>query len=95
VVAIDKFYWLCREASSLVLHKLNDAKLAARVQMSNEFLIILRSVEHQDWQYFVTFDESYFYLSSDHETVCLPDGEQPFEMETHIIQVRKMMVTIA
>jgi hypothetical protein len=47
VIVINKFYWLCCEASLLVPHKLNDAKLGARVQMSNKLLAILRSAEHQ------------------------------------------------
>jgi hypothetical protein len=41
-----------------ILHKLNEAQSAARVQMSNELLRIVRSVQHQDWQFFLTFDES-------------------------------------
>jgi hypothetical protein len=57
VVAIDKPYWLCCEISSLIHHKQNDAKLTARVQMSNELLIIIRLAEHQGCQYFDTLDE--------------------------------------
>jgi hypothetical protein len=48
-VAIDKLYWLCGETSSLVPHKLNNAKLKARVQISNKLLTILRSAGHQGW----------------------------------------------
>jgi hypothetical protein len=48
-MAIDKLYLLYREASSLISHKLNDVKLAARVQMSNELLTIIRLAEHQGW----------------------------------------------
>jgi hypothetical protein len=92
---IDELYWLYREASSLVPYKLNDAKLAARGQMSNELLTILRSAEHQAWQYFVILDESWFYLSTDYEIIELPDGESFPEMEKHMIQARKMMVIIA
>jgi hypothetical protein len=62
-MAIDEFYWLCREAFSLVSHKLNDAKLAARVQMSNEFLTIIYSAQHQGWQYFIALDESWFFIN--------------------------------
>jgi hypothetical protein len=69
VVAIDELYWLCCEASSLVPHKLNEAKLAARVQVLNKLLTILRLAEHQGWQYFVTLDESWFYLSTDYEII--------------------------
>jgi hypothetical protein len=79
----------------LVPHKLNDAKLAARAHISNELLIILRSAEHQKWKYFVTLDESWFYLSTDYEIIWLPDDESSSEREKYIIQARKMMVTIA
>jgi hypothetical protein len=57
VVMIYELYWLCREASSLVPHKVNDAKLAAKVQMSNELLTILHSAEQQGWQHLVTLNE--------------------------------------
>jgi hypothetical protein len=52
--------WLTNSIGSVVKHlrsvshKLNDAQLAARVQMSNELSRILRSPEHQNWQYFIT-----------------------------------------
>jgi hypothetical protein len=69
VIAIDELYWLHCEAFSLVLHKLKDAKLATRVQVSNELLTMLRSAEYQCWQYFITLDESWFDLSPDYEII--------------------------
>jgi hypothetical protein len=48
----------------------------------------------KEWQYFVTFDESCFYLSIDYEIIELPDGESLPEKEKHMIHARKMMVTI-
>jgi hypothetical protein len=69
IMAIDELYWFCREISSLISHRLNKAKLAARVQISNELLTIIRSAEHQGLQYFNTLDESWFDLSKDYEII--------------------------
>jgi hypothetical protein len=32
-----------------------------------ELLRQLRSIEHHGWQFIITLDESWFYLSTDHE----------------------------
>jgi hypothetical protein len=46
----------------------------------------VRSIEYQGWQYFITLDELWFYLSTDCEIIWLPDGESPSERERHMIQ---------
>jgi hypothetical protein len=42
----------------------------------------------------VTFDESSFYFTTDHEWIWLPDGTEAPERERITVQSRKMMVTI-
>jgi hypothetical protein len=45
--------------------------------MPNDLLRIVRSAEHQGWQYFITFDELWFDLSIDSEIIELPDRQSP------------------
>jgi hypothetical protein len=66
-----------------------------RATLSIESLHQLRSIEHHGWQFIITFDESWFYLSTDHEQIWLRGEEQPPERPRHTIQDPKMMVTIA
>jgi histone-lysine N-methyltransferase SETMAR len=66
-----------------------------RATLSIESLRQLRSIEHHGWQFIITLDESWFYLSTDHEQVWLRGEEQPTERPRNIIQDPKMMVTIA
>jgi hypothetical protein len=63
--------------------------------LSIEFLLQLRSIERHGWQLIITLDESWFYLSTDHEQIWLHVEERPAERPRHIIQDPKMMVTIA
>jgi hypothetical protein len=60
----------------------------AKVQMSNKPLKIMRLAEDQNWQYFVTFNKSWFYLSTNYEIIRLPDDEMLSEMEMHMIQAK-------
>jgi hypothetical protein len=53
----------------LVLYKMNNIQLPTKAQMSNELLRIVRSIEYQGWQYFITLDELWFYLSTDCEII--------------------------
>jgi hypothetical protein len=62
-----------------VRHKLNDAQLAARVQVLNELLKMINSPELQDWLYFITLDELWLYLSTDYEITSLPESEIPLK----------------
>jgi hypothetical protein len=71
-----------------VSDKLNGAKLAARVQISNELLMTIRSAEHQRWSYVVTLDEPCCDLSRYSETISLPDGQPIPERQKHMIQAR-------
>jgi hypothetical protein len=42
----------------------------------------------------LTLDESWFYLSTDHEIIGLGEGEAPPERKKYMIQARKMMITM-
>jgi histone-lysine N-methyltransferase SETMAR len=54
----------------------------------------LRSIEHQGWQFIITLDKSWFYLSTDHEQIWLRGEDKPPERPRHTIQDPKMTVTI-
>jgi hypothetical protein len=63
--------------------------------LSIQLLRQLRSIEYHGWQFIITLDESWSYLSSDHEHIWVRVEEQPPERPRHIIQDPKPMVTIA
>jgi hypothetical protein len=44
-----------------------------------ELLRQILSIEHHDWQFIMTLDESWFYLSIDHEQIWLRVEEQPLK----------------
>jgi hypothetical protein len=50
-----------------------------RATLSIELLRQLRSMEHHGRQFIVTLDESWFYLSPDHEQTWLRVEEQPLK----------------
>jgi hypothetical protein len=57
----------------------------------------LRTLEVQrdrPWHDIVTFDESWFCLSTDYDFVWLPRDEKVPERERHTIQLKKFMLTI-
>jgi histone-lysine N-methyltransferase SETMAR len=50
--------------------------------------------EVRSWHDIVTLDESWFYLSTDHEMIWLQFGKKVPERERHVIQSKKMMLKI-
>jgi hypothetical protein len=66
---IEKLSELCHEAFSLNHSQTERGSIDCQVQMSNEFLRVECSVQHQDWQFLLILDESRFYLLTDHEIV--------------------------
>jgi hypothetical protein len=46
------------------------------------------------WHNIVTLDESWFYLSTDHEMIWIQSDEKLPEKERHTIQSKTLMVTI-
>jgi hypothetical protein len=78
-----------------VPHSLTATQKTERVTLSIELLHQLRSIEHHGWQFIITLDESWFYLSTDYEYIRLHQEEQPPERPRHTIQDPQPMVTIA
>jgi hypothetical protein len=66
-----------------------------RATLSIELLCQLRSIEYHGWQFIITLDKSWFYLSTDHGRIWLRAKEQLLERPKYTIQDPKMMVTIA
>jgi hypothetical protein len=50
-----------------------------RFTLPVELLHQLRSIEHHDWQFIITIDESWFYFSTDHEQISLRVEEHPLK----------------
>jgi hypothetical protein len=77
-----------------VPHRSSDDQRKIRVDRSNELLRLLLSLQANDWQSLMTLNESWFYLSTSHEIVWLQADQEPPESVKHMIEDRKMMVTI-
>jgi hypothetical protein len=74
---------------------LTDPQKPQRVTLSNQRLLELLSIKHHGWHFVITLDESWFYLSTDHEQIWLQADQEPPERAKHTIQDKKTMVTIA
>jgi hypothetical protein len=72
-----------------VPHRLTHIQKNQRVELSKELLCQLRSMQHQGWQFIITFDESWFYLATDHEQMWLRPEQVPPERIKHTIQDKK------
>jgi hypothetical protein len=59
-----------------VLHRLTDAQRQIWIDRSNELLILLESARANDWQSFMTLNESWFYLWTSHEKIWFQAGQQ-------------------
>jgi hypothetical protein len=81
--------------SQSIPHTFTPTQKMEDATFSIELLPQLRSTEHHGWQCIITLDESWFYLSTDHEQIWLHLEEQPPERPGHTIQDPKTMVTIA
>jgi hypothetical protein len=78
-----------------VPQSLTPTQKTERTTLSIELLRHLWFIEHCGCQFLITLDESWFYLSTDHEQIWLRVEQQPPERPRHTIQDPKMMVTIA
>jgi hypothetical protein len=78
-----------------VAHTLTRIQKTELTTLSIEILGQLRSIEHHGWQFIITLDESWSYLSTGHEQIWLRVEEHPPGRPRHTIQDPKMMVTIA
>jgi hypothetical protein len=76
-------------------HTLRDTQNAQGATLSNQLLLVLLSIKHHRWHFVTTLDESWFYLSTDHEQIWLRTDQEPPERAKHTIQDNKIMVTTA
>jgi hypothetical protein len=68
-----------------VLHHLSTAMMEQRVKLSRKLLVSLKSVKHRGWTYFLTEDESWFWMTTDYEQQWLPPGaERPIRLQKMI-----------
>jgi hypothetical protein len=79
-----------------VPHALSDAQKDERVNLSRRLLRMrMLEVQHdRAWHDIVTFEESWFYLSTDYEFVWLPRDEKVPQKERHIIQLKRFMLGV-
>jgi hypothetical protein len=77
-----------------VPHTLSEQDKRKRSEYSLQLLRILRSQRPRSWHDIVTLDESWFYFSTDYETIWLPAGASPPERERLSIKSKKMMMTV-
>ena len=66
----------------------------SRVNLSKRLLSILERESQNNYNFIITGDESWFYLSTDHTTQWVPAGEEPSTRERKMIGSKKFMITI-
>jgi hypothetical protein len=70
-------------------HSLTPTQKAEHVILLTRLLRQLPAIEHYKCEFIITRDESWFYLSTDHEHLWLCAEEQSPERPRHIIQGSK------
>jgi hypothetical protein len=65
-----------------------------RVQMAIELLQVLLLQSTREWHDIVTLDESWIYLSSEHDLMWTAPGEIVVNREWHTVQSPKFMLTV-
>ncbi len=75
-------------------HFLNSHQKAQRVKLSKCLLQTLENSSHQNFDYFYTGDESWFYLINDHEKIWLSQDQEIPVREKKMVYSKKYMVTI-
>ena len=77
-----------------VPHTLNSSQKVARVEIAKSLLKKLQKARQSNFIYFYTGDESWFYLTSDHDLQWLPADEIPPTRAKKMISDKKYMLTI-
>ena len=77
-----------------VPHILNYSQKVARVEIAKSLLKKLQKARQSNFIYFYTGDESWFYLTSDHDLQWLPADEIPPTRAKKMISDKKYMLTI-
>jgi hypothetical protein len=73
---------------------LTHEQMLNRVTDSQALLKMLQAQSKRSWHEIVTPDQSWFYLSTDHEQISLAPRETAPDRERHAIQTPKFMLTI-
>lgn len=73
---------------------LSDEQKQNRVIISIDLLKVIQKQERQGWKYFVTGDESWFYLSYDYERQWVVSGEEPDFRVKKMISSEKLMISV-
>jgi hypothetical protein len=68
--------------------------MATRGQLSFGLFEMFQHQKDRGWHDIVTFDESWFPLTTDHEQIWLPEGIEAPERERITVQSRKIIATI-
>jgi hypothetical protein len=77
-----------------VPHHLTAAMMEQRVELSQKLLLTVRSVRHRGWTHVLTGDESWFWLTIDHEQPWLPPGAERPTGPRKMISSPKAMIII-
>ena len=75
-------------------HLLNPSQKVSRIELSKRLLQVLQEAKETDYNFFVTGDESWFYLSTDETTQWLPPEEKPSKRVKKTIGSEKFMLSI-
>jgi hypothetical protein len=81
--------------SRWVPHLLSEADKHTRAQLSFELFEMIEHQKDRVWHGIITRDESWFYFTTDHERIWLPEGTEAPERERITVQSRKTMAAIA
>jgi hypothetical protein len=77
-----------------VPYLLSEPDKHTRAQLSFELFEILQHQKERAWHDIVTLDEPWFYFTTDHEWVWLPEETEAPEREQITVQSRKMIMAI-
>jgi hypothetical protein len=72
-----------------VPHTLTGTQKAQRIALSNQRLLEIRSIKHQDWHFLIDLDESWSSFSMDHEQIWLRPDQEPPERPSIRFKTRK------
>jgi hypothetical protein len=75
-------------------HSLSSSQKQARVEMSQDFLQVLRSAKHHAWQDIVTLDEACFYFSNHFDRIWFSRDELPPPLANKTIISQTLMITV-
>ena len=79
----------------MVSYELDLGHKNERVEKSKELLKNLKEYKNTDFKYFITLDESWFYLHNETEYMCTDSPEKVHPMISYDISSEKFNITIA